>query len=105
MHDLSEDDAKIMLVDIVSQSVFPASKFTIFHDLYFGGAYGQTLWGFHEAATDVLREANLLSLPKKNRVLNRILKRHIESFDSGSPTDSTTSTLGDFYEHRARLIQ
>jgi hypothetical protein len=98
-HALSEDDAKIMLVEIIAQSVFPVSKFPTFHDLYFGGAYGQTLWGFHEAATDVLREANLLSLPKKNQVLNNILNQHISSFDS------VPSSLGDFYEHRARLIQ
>ncbi|NTV12353.1 MAG: hypothetical protein HGA96_00220 [Desulfobulbaceae bacterium] len=98
-HALSEDNAKIMLVEIVAQSVFPASKFPLFHDLYFGGAYGQTLWGFHEAATDVLRDANLLTLPKKNRVLNNILNQHISSFDTAP------SHLGDFYERRARLLQ
>lgn len=98
-HALSEDDAKIMLVEIVTQSVFPVSKFPIFHDLYFGGAYGQTLWGFHEAATDVLREANLLSLPKKNQVLNGILNQYISS------RDTAPSQLGDFYERRARMLQ
>lgn len=98
-HALSEDDAKIMLVELVAQSVFPVSKFPLFHDLYFGGAYGQTIWGFHEAATDVLRDANLLTLPKKNRVLNNILNQHISSFDNAP------SPLGDFYERRARLPQ
>lgn len=98
-HDLSEDDAKVMLVEIIAQSVFPASKFSHFHDLYFGGAYGQTMWGFHEAATDVLRDANLLSLPKKNRVLNTILNQHLASLDTAP------SPLGDFYERRARLLQ
>jgi len=98
-HVLTEDAAKIMLVELVTQSVFPISKFPIFHDVYFGGAYGQTLWGFHEAATDVLREANLLSLPKKNQVLNRILNQYLSSLDSAA------SPLGDFYESRARLLQ
>jgi hypothetical protein len=97
-HALSEDDAKILLVELIAQSVFPASKFALFHDLYFGDAYGQSLWGFHEAATDVLRDANLLALPKKNRVLNNILNQHI------SLRDTEPSPLGDFYEHRARQL-
>lgn len=97
-HTLAEDDAKVMLVEIIAQSVFPASKFPLFHDLYFGGAYGQSLWGFHEAATDVLREANLLTLPKKNRVLNNILNQYIGF------VDSVPSPLGDFYERRAKLL-
>jgi len=97
-HTLDEDDAKVMLVDLIAQCVFPVSKFPTFHDLYFGGAYGETLWGFHEAATDVLREANLLSLPKKNRVLNNILNQYIGSLGT------EPSPLGDFYEHRAKQI-
>ena len=96
-HNLSEDDAKIMLVEAIAQNVFPASKFPLFHDLYFSEAYGQSLWGFHEAATDVLRDANLLTLPKKNRVLNSILNQHISQMDT-EPTP-----LGDFYERRHHL--
>lgn len=91
---LVEADAKILLVEMVTQSVFPVTKFGQFHDLYFGNAYGQNLWGFHETATNILRDANLLTLPKKNRILNGILDSYIDSLGT-SP-----SPLGDFYECR-----
>ncbi|OGQ97424.1 MAG: hypothetical protein A2521_08540 [Deltaproteobacteria bacterium RIFOXYD12_FULL_57_12] len=96
--DLPEPDAKVLLVEMLTQSVFPASKFPMFQNLYFGGVYDQTLWGLHAATTQVLKEANLLTLPKKNRVLNAILNQHIEGINAELP-----SSLGDFYESRARL--
>ncbi len=95
-YDLSEADAKILLVEIMTDSVFPASKFTRFNELYFGGVYDPTLWGFHEAVTDTLKSSNLLSLPKKNKTLNNILNQHIENRYADMP-----SLLGDFYEQRA----
>jgi hypothetical protein len=95
-YELSEADAKILLVEIMTNSVFPASKFTRFNELYFGGVYDPTLWGLHEAATDTLKGSSLLSLPKKNKALNNILNKHIESIYADSP-----SPLGDFYEQRA----
>ena len=95
-HVLNEWDAKILLVHAITQKVFPASKFMQFSGLYFGGAYDHTLWGFHEAVTQVLKEANLLTLPKKNRILNAILNQHIEGLHEELP-----SSLGDFYERRA----
>lgn len=93
---LADNEAKILLVETITQSVFPASKFLAFTDLYFGGVYEHTLWGFHEAVTQVLKEANLLSLPKKNRILNAILNQHIENLHAELP-----SSLGDFYAQRA----
>ena len=95
-YELTEQDAKILLVEILTDCVFPASKFNSFKDLYFGGVYEPTLWGFHEAATDVLRGSNLLSLPKKNKALNNILNQHIEDGYA-----EKLSLLGDFYEQRA----
>jgi len=99
-HNLSETDAKILLVEIMTDSVFPASKFSRFYELYFGGVYDSSLWGFHEAVTDTLKGSNLLSLPKKNKALNSILNQHIENRYADNP-----SLLGDFYEHRARYNQ
>lgn len=93
---LSEQQAKILLVEMMTQSVFPVSKFSLFCDLYFGGAYSHTLWGIHETATQVLKEANLLTLPKKNRLLNAILNQHIEGIYEELP-----SSLGSFYQQRA----
>ena len=42
-YELSEADAKILLVELIRQSVMPASWFPRFYDLYFRGAYEQTL--------------------------------------------------------------
>jgi len=95
-YDLSEAGAKVLLVEIMTESVFPASKFNRFTELYFGGVYNPTLWGFHEAVTDTLKGSNLLSLPKKNKALNNILNQHIENRYADRP-----SQLGDFYEQRA----
>jgi hypothetical protein len=96
-YELSEHDAKILLVEIMTNSVFPASKFNRFNELYFGGVYDHTCWGFHEAVTDTLKSSNLLTLPKKNLVLNSLLNQHIDRHNADSP-----SPLGEFYERRAR---
>ena len=97
-YELAEADAKVLLVELITKSVFPASWFPRFYDLYFRGAYDNTLWGVHETATNMLKDANLLTLPKKNRLLNAILNQHIEGLHAELP-----SSLGDFYEDRARL--
>jgi len=97
-YELRDADAKILLVELINQNVIPASWFPRFYDLYFSAAYDNTLWTFHEMATNLLRDSNLLTLPKKNRLLNAILNQHIEDMQAELP-----STLGDFYESRARL--
>ncbi len=91
---LTEQDAKILLVEIITNSVIPASKFHQFNDLY-GNVYDDSLWGFHEATTDVLRGSNLMNLPKKNQALNQVINNFIFPDDS-----SIGSALGDFYERR-----
>lgn len=94
-HELKEQDAKLLLVEVLTDGVFPASKFNSFNDLYFGGVYEPTLWGFHEAVTDVLRGSNLLALPKKNRLLNNVINGFVGGIGIEGP-----STLGDFFEQR-----
>lgn len=91
---LTEQEAKILLIEIMTNSVIPASKFHQFNELY-ANVYDDTLWGFHEATTDVLRGTNLMSLPKKNQVLNEVINNFIYPVDG-----SGTSPLGDFYEQR-----
>ena len=95
---LTEWDAKILLVEIMTNNIIPPSKFARFSDLYFGGVYDQTLWGFHETVTDVLRDSNLLSLPKKNRMLNGVLDTYMDSRCIEQP-----SPLAEFYERRHLL--
>lgn len=87
-------DMKILLVEIMTNRVIPPSKFGRFNDLY-ANVYDDSLWGFHEAVTDILKGSNLLTLPKKNKLLNGIIDGYIESLDSAK-----TSPLGDFYENR-----
>jgi len=98
-YELAEANAKVLLVELIAQSVIPASWFPRFYELYFGSAYDHTLWGFHESVTNVLKDSNLIALPKKNRLLNAILNQHIEGMNAELP-----SSLGDFYENRARLL-
>ncbi len=92
---LTEDAAKILLVEIMDNNVIPASKFHQFNELY-ANVYDDGLWAFHEAATDVLKGSNLLTLPQKNKLLNGVINGYIDSLDSANP-----STLGDFYQQRA----
>ena len=91
---LTENAAKILLVEIMTNNVIPASKFHQFNELY-ANVYDDGLWGFHEAATDVLKGSNLLTLPQKNKLLNGVINSYIDSLDSAIP-----STLGDFYQKR-----
>ncbi|MBM9515240.1 hypothetical protein [Desulfogranum marinum] len=92
---LTEDAAKILLVEIMTNNVIPASKFHQFNELY-ANIYDNGLWGFHEAATDVLKGSNLLTLPQKNKLLNGVINSYIDSLDTAN-----RSTLGDFYQKRA----
>jgi hypothetical protein len=95
---LPEQDAKLLLVDIMTDNIIPPSKFARFNDLYHGGVYEPTLWGFHETVTDVLRDSNLLTLPKKNKMLNGVLDSYIEAIFIEPP-----SPLADFYENRHQM--
>lgn len=95
---LTETDAKILLVEIMTNSVvIPPSKFNQFRGLY-TNEYDDSLWGFHEAATDVLKGSNLLTLPKKNLALNQVINGYIDNLDSAG-----SSSLGEFYESRALM--
>jgi hypothetical protein len=97
-YELTDTDAKVLLVELITKNIFPASKFPRFYDLYFG-AYEPTLWGVHEATTEVLKDTNLLTLPKKNKTLNTILNQYIDGINADQP-----SHLGDFYERRAKCL-
>lgn len=99
-YELTEMDAKILLVEIMTQNVIPPSRFARFTDLYWGGVYAKTMWGFHEATTDVLKDSNLMTIPAKNRVLNNILNQFIESRQEDGP-----SQLAEFYAQRALVHQ
>ena len=94
---LSEVDAKILLVEIMTNSIIPPSKFSRFNELY-DKVYDNSLFGFHETTTDVLKGSNLLTLPKKNKLLNGIINTYIDSLDSAG-----SSSLGDFYQQRALI--
>jgi hypothetical protein len=92
---LSETDAKILTVEIMTNLVIPQSKFKKFSDLYFGGTYGKDLYAFYESTTDILKGSNLLTLPKKNRRLNQVITRYIDLQEADRP-----SPLGDFFQNR-----
>jgi hypothetical protein len=95
---LTERDAKVLIVELMTNLVIPPSRLNQFADLYFGGTYGRDLYGFHETATDLLRGTNLLTLPRKNQQLNQVIARYIEQDEADA-----LSTLGDFYQQRHLL--
>lgn len=99
-YELTEMDAKILLVEIMTQSVIPPSRFARFTDLYWNGVYAKTLWGFHEATTEILRDSNLMKMPARNKVLNDILNQFLEARKEDMP-----SQLAYFYEQRALVHQ
>lgn len=98
-YSLSEIDLKILLVEILTNNVIPASKFHTFRNLY-GNVYADNLWGFHETVTDILKGSNLFTLPNQNKALNQAINNYIHSLKSAN----ARSPLGDFYESRAALI-
>ncbi|MDR3543029.1 MAG: hypothetical protein P4L69_19010 [Desulfosporosinus sp.] len=95
---LSETDLKILLVEIMTNNVISPSKFHEFQGLY-ANVYGDSLWGFHETVTDILKDNSLMTLPKKNKVLNQTINTYISSLNSSNDRLS----LGDFYEQRSLL--
>jgi len=98
-HSLPDDNFRILLVEILAQNVVPASKFSQLYDLY-TKVYGGTIFGLHESVTDVLRESNLLYLPKKSEILNQIINQYIDNLGSASH-----HRLGEFYEQRYQILR
>jgi len=91
---LSQADMRVLLVEIIEQNVIPVTKFHEFNSLY-SKVYDDSLYGVHETVTDLLRESNLMHLPKKNLILNGIINQYIKSLKTVTP-----NPLGDFYQQR-----
>lgn len=94
---LPENDMRVLLVEIMEQNVIPVTKFHEFNGLY-SKVYDDSLWGFHESVTDILRDSNLMCLPQKNLLLNRIMNQYIDNISSGH-----SHPMGDFFEQRNLL--
>jgi len=97
---LPDNHLKILLVEIMTNNVIPPSKFHQFVDLYSNTYRDNSLWSFHESATEVLRESNLMTLPGKNKMLNQVLDNYIGSL---SMAKDEVSLLGDFFQQRALI--
>ena len=96
-YSLPQSDMRVLLVEIMENNVIPVTKFFEFNEL-FGKVYDDSLWGYHESVTHILRESNLMLLPKKNLILNGIINQYIESLKTVMP-----NPLGDFYQQRYLL--
>lgn len=94
---LPKADMRVLLVEIMEHSIIPVTKFHDFNSL-FAKVYDDSLWGFHESATDILRNSNLMHLPKKNLLLNGVINRYIDSISAARP-----HPIGDFFEQRNSL--
>ena len=95
---LLEADAKLLLVEIMTNGVLAPSKFHQFMGLY-ANVYDDSVWGFHEAVTHILRSSNLMTLPQKNKLLNQVLDNYIGSLSVAH----NVSLLGEFYHQRALM--
>jgi hypothetical protein len=95
---LLEADAKLLLVEIMTNGVLAPSKFHQFMGLY-ANVYDDSVWGFHEAVTDILKNSNLLVLPQKNKLLNQTIDNYIGSLTA----TNDVSSLGDFYQQRSKI--
>ncbi len=96
---LSDTHLKVLLVEIMTNNVIPASKFHHFTDLYTNVYRDNSLWNFHESATEVLRESNLMTLPQKNKILNQVIDNYIGSLSAANDV----SSLGHFYQQRSLI--
>ena len=97
-YSLSKTDLKVLLVEIMTNSVISTNKFNQFNEFY-ANVYDDSLWGFHETVTDILKGSNLLVLPQKNKILNQVINNYIDSL----ATASDRSPLGEFYQQRALI--
>jgi hypothetical protein len=96
---LPDNHLKVLLVEIMTNNVIPPSKFHQFNDLYSNTYRDNSLWSFHESATEILRESNLMTLPGKNKLLNQAIDNYIGSLSVAHDV----SALGDFYQQRSLL--
>ena len=96
---LSDTHLKVLLVEIMTNNVIPASKFHQFNDLYTNVYRDNSLFNLHESATEILRESNLMTLPQKNKILNHVINNYIGSLSAANDV----SSLGDFYQQRALI--
>lgn len=96
---LPENHLKILLVEIMTNNVITPSKFHQFVDLYKNVYRDNSLWSFHESATEILRESNLMTLPGKNKLLNQVIDSYIGSLTAANDV----SSLGDFFQQRASM--
>jgi len=97
-YSLPQSDMRVLLVEIMENSVIPVSRFHDFNGLY-ANVYDDSLYGFHETVTDILRDSNLMHLPKKNLILNGIINGYIDKLASANPNQ-----LGDFYQQRYQFL-
>jgi len=98
---LPDTHLKVLLVEIMTNNIIPPSKFHHFSDIYTNVYRENNLWSFHESATEVLRESNLMTLPQKNKLLNKVIDDYIGSLSSANDI----SSLGDFYQQRASILR
>ena len=76
-HDhLTDQQASLLLVAAMRQGIVAPSNFKAFQELYFdiGTKYTQTLYGWHGAATEVIKDRSLLSIQYTNGQLNDFIK-------------------------------
>ena len=93
---LSLADSSLLLMEIMASSVISTHKFVQFRKLY-SDAYDDSLWGFHETVTELLKGSNLIKLPQKNKILNQILNQYIDI----SQASEEIHPLGNFYQQRS----
>ncbi len=79
--ELTAAQASIITVAAIRNRIFSASSYNKFHELYFGNGskpkYEPTLYGWHGALTETIRDLSLISVHQRNSMLNRFINYEV----------------------------
>jgi len=79
--ELAASQASLITIAAMRNRIFSTSSYNKFHELYFGNGkkpkYEPTLYGWHGAATEVVRDLSLISVHDRNVLLNRFIRHEV----------------------------
>lgn len=74
---IRRSDAEALTFRAIEKNVLPAGRFGKFHDIFFNhngdGDYGEDLYGFHGALTELRRDNSLIGSGMWNKELNKLM--------------------------------
>jgi hypothetical protein len=94
---LTPDQAYIATYRLMAEGIIPGRSFHQLHELLYGneGKYNpHTLWGQHEAATEILtRQGSLLTVAKQHQRLNTLMDEFTLDIETGAHIEECLARL------------